>query len=331
MCMAASFKSNNHFFGRNLDLEISFGEEVVVTPRRFPFRYRNGDVDEEHHAMIGMALVSDGYPLYFDATNEKGLSMAGLNFPDQTRYEEYSENKVNITPFEFIPWMLGKCETTVQARELIKTMNLWNESFSKELQLSPLHWMISDRDSSIVVESTESGINIYDNPVGILTNCPPFPYHLQNLSNYMNLSAGLPENRFSKELDLKAYSRGMGAIGLPGDLSSSSRFVKASFTKMNCLKGDTVEEDITQFFHIMDSVQQQKGCCDLGNGKYEYTIYTSCWDTDEGIYYYRTYDNSQINGVDMKHTDLDGEGLYKFPIVKGQHINMIDRYQMSIP
>lgn len=322
MCMAATYKDKDHYFGRNLDLEISYGQKVVVTPRNKEFAYRHENAEKTHLALIGMAAVVDGCPLYFDATNENGLSMAGLNFPGNAHYGEMKEGSHNIAPFEFIPWVLCKCSTVEEARALISGTNLIDENFSDALPASPLHWIVSDRESSIVVEYMESGLSIYDDPAGILTNNPPFPFHMHNLANYMNLSAGVPENRFSKDIDLRPYSRGMGAMGLPGDLSSASRFVKAAFTKLNSLSDGTEEGGMTQFFHIMDSVQQQMGCCYLGDEKYEYTIYTSCCDTDKGIYYYRTYGNSQITGVDMHRTDLDSDVLAEFPLVEGQHVLM---------
>lgn len=306
MCTAASYLDRYHYFGRNLDLEVSYGQAITVTPRGMPLPYRCRPTDDEHLAMIGMAIVVEGYPLYFDATNEHGLSMAGLNFPGNACYNDVVVGKHNITPFEFIPWVLGRCRDVASARDLIEDTNLVDIAFSDGLPLSPLHWMVSDRTSSIVVEQTSSGMHIYDDSVGILTNNPPFPFHMLNLANHMGVSAGMIENRMAPGVGLEKYSRGMGGIGLPGDLSSSSRFVKAAFTKLNSLPGETDMDGVTQFLHILDSVQQQKGCCDLGDGKYEYTIYSSCCNTDKGVYYCRTYDDNRIVGVDMHRTDLDG-------------------------
>lgn len=313
MCMSASYSVNGrHYFGRNLDLELSFGQRIVITPRRYGFRFRNGQTSGSHNAMVGMALVADGYPLYFDAVNEKGLGMAGLNFPGEARYVPPTGRRTDVASFEMIPWILSQCSTTSEARDLLSDASITDERFNRDLPATPLHWMIADPEGSIVVEASSAGLDVYDDPAGILTNCPPFPYHMQNLANYMNLSAGSPENRFAKDLDLRAYSRGMGAMGLPGDLSSASRFVKAAFTRANSVAGDGEYDGITQFFHIMDSVQQQKGCCDLGEGRYEYTVYTSCCDLDRGVYYCRTYGNSRICAVDMHGTDLDSDSLKTF-------------------
>lgn len=326
MCTSASYGSGEeHCFGRNLDLEMSLGQQIVVTPRRYPFQFRAEPPSSEHKAMIGAAIVADGYPLYFDAVNEDGLGMAGLNFPVDAVYHNRVEGRHNVSPFEFIPWVLGQCSTADEARRLLKDTVLIDEPFSEKIPLSPLHWMIADRKESVIVESTVSGLNVYDDPVDILTNCPPFPFHMRNLASHMNLSPGLPENRIAKDVDLRAYSRGIGAFGLPGDLSSASRFVKAAFTLQNSKDDGTATGVVTQFFHILDSVQQQMGCCDLGDGKYEYTLYSSCCDTVRGIYYYRTYSNSRISRIDMHRTDLDSGALSSFPMLDDQDIMMQNR------
>ena len=322
MCTAITYKTKDHYFGRNLDLEYSYNENVTVMPRNFPLMFRHVKTPKKFYAMIGMATVAGNYPLFYDATNEKGLSMAGLNFPGNADYKPFTEGKENISPFEFIPWILGQCANVTEARELLRRINLLEENFSEELPLSPLHWIISDREESITVESVKEGLRIYDNPVGALTNNPTFDYHMFNLNNYISLSREAPVNTFAEELDLKPYSRGMGGMGLPGDLSSASRFVKATFTNMNSLSGESESESISQFFHILGSVVQQRGCVHMGEGKYEITLYSSCCNTDKGIYYYTTYENSRITGVDMQKENLDGIELITYPLVWGQQIYM---------
>ena len=320
MCTAATYKTKNHYFGRNLDLEFSYKETVTVTPRNYEFNFRNVGSVKTHYALIGMSYVMNDYPLYYDATNEKGLSMAGLNFPGNAYYGEIEEGKDNIAPFEFIPYILCNCSTVEETKEKLKNINIANINFSKELPASPLHWIIADKNSSITVESVKDGLKVYDNPVGILTNNPTFDIHMFNLNNYMSMSIEPPKNTFSDKLKLDAYSRGMGALGLPGDLSSASRFVKAAFTKMNSLSGDSENESISQFFHILDSVCQQRGCVHMGEDKYEITIYSSCVNTDKGIYYYKTYDNSQISAVDMYKENLDGDKLINYDLIKDGQI-----------
>lgn len=339
MCTAVSFCTKDHYFGRNLDFDFSYEETVTVMPRNYRLYFRNGLKIESlskrlgsgkdiHYAMVGMAYVVDKYPLYYDAVNENGLGMAGLLFSGNAVYShEKQEGKDNIATFEFIPWILGQCKTVDDAKKLLKRINLTDEGFSDKLQPSPLHWMIADRDKSIVVEAVKEGVKIYDNPVHVLTNNPVFDYHLTNLKHYMGLTSEEPSNLFARDIELVPFSRGMGAIGLPGDLSSTSRFVKAAFTRMNSLCGDSEEESISQFFHILGAVNQQRGCVRMKtevNGKckevYEKTIYSSCCNATKGIYYYTTYNNSCITAVDMHKENLDGEMLVSYPLQKEQQI-----------
>ena len=320
MCTAISFTTKDHYFGRNLDLEYSYIETVTITPRNYPLLFRKKESLNTHYAMIGIAYVHNGYPLYYDATNEMGLSMAGLNFPGNADYKPENSEKDNITPFEFIPWILGQCSTVKDAKVLLDKINLLEEHYNNKLPLSPLHWMISDRESSITVESVKDGLKIYENPVGVLTNNPTFDMQLFHLNNYMNLSPQKPENCFSDKVKLERYSNGMGALGMPGDWSSQSRFVKTAFTKLNSVCGTSEEESVSQFFHILGSVEHQRGCVDMGNNLYEITLYSSCCNTDKGIYYYRTYENSQITAVDMFRENLDGEKVITYPLIKEQQI-----------
>ena len=215
MCTAVTYKTKDHYFGRTLDLECSYREEVVVTPRNFPFSFRKMGVQERHYAIIGMATVAQEYPLYYEAANEHGLAMAGLNFPGNAHYFEEMPGKDNIAPFEFIPWILGQCRNLEEARKLLERLNLCNIHFSEDLPLSPLHWLLADRDGAITVESMADGPHIHENPVGVLTNNPPFDYHMIHLCDYLNLTHQTPANRFG-DVELPPYSRGMGAMGLPG-------------------------------------------------------------------------------------------------------------------
>lgn len=320
MCTAVTYKTKDFYFGRTLDYEFSYCEEVTVTPRNYPFRFRTMGTMGQHYAMIGMAFVQEDYPLYYDAVNEKGLGMAGLNFVGNAAYQKIAPDKDNVAVFEFIPWVLSQCATVAEARQLVEKVNLTGESFNAQLPAASLHWLIADREEAITVEAMKDGIHIHDNPVGALTNNPPFDQQMFRLKDFMHLSRKDPENRFAKGLDLTHYSRGMGALGLPGDLSSQSRFVRVAFVKMNSVSGDSEEASVSQFFHILGSVDQQRGCCDVGDGKYEITIYTSCCNADKGIYYYTTYENQQITAVDMHHEDLDSGKLARYPLITGQQI-----------
>ncbi len=319
MCTAISLYDKNHYFGRNLDFHYDFGESVTITPRNYPFLFRNGTKISCHYAIIGTALVSDNYPLYFDAANEKGLGMAGLYFPENAVYNKLKFDKTNIASFELIPWILSQCKTVGDAEKLLKDINITDDAFSEEMNPSPLHWLIADKEKSITLEQTNLGIRIYENPVGVLTNNPTFDMQMLNLVNYMNLSTQEPQNNFSEDLPLIPYSRGMGALGLPGDLSSLSRFVRACFVKLNSVSGDSEEEKVSQFFHILYSVYQQKGVVKFDDA-YEITHYTSCINATKGVYYYTTYNNSRINAVDMHKENLNSDKIISYEMKKNGSI-----------
>ena len=316
MCTAVNYKADGFYFGRNLDLHYSYDEKVTITPRNFPLKFRSAGELDHHYAIIGTATVMDGYPLYYDATNEKGVSMAGLNFPGNAVFHPFEEGKDNVSPFEFILWILAQCKDMAEVRELLSKIHLYDEPFSKEVPLAPLHYMIAYKDESLVVESVAEGLKIYENPVGVLANNPEFTYHLHRLNDFMQVTRKTPVNLFSEKLPLKPYSLGMGSMGQPGDLSSSSRFVRAAFVKAQDYEPKGEEESVSQFFHILDAVSQPKGCTEVEGGHFEYTIYSSCVNTEKGIYYYKTYDNSSLTAVSLQKENLDSDKLLQYPLRK---------------
>lgn len=322
MCTAATFKQKNFYFGRTLDNEFSYGEQITITPRNYKFNFKCGKVESQHYAIIGMAYVTKNYPLYFDGMNEKGVCMAGLNFVGNAYYKSIEYGKTNVAQYEFLPFILSQCESVEHAIKLIENINITDTPFSRELPVAQLHWIIADKNDCITVEAVKDGVKIYKNKVGVLTNNPPFLEQISNLNDYMHLSAKPPKNSFNKDLELKLYSKGMGAIGLPGDLSSKSRFVRTAFVKCNSIAGDNEESCVGQFFHILGAVEQQRGCNETAENEYEITVYTSCCNAQKGIYYYTTYTNRQITAVDMNCEDLDGQKLICYTLISKEQIRL---------
>ena len=311
MCTCITYENGDFYFGRNLDLESSFGEKVVVTPRNHPFHWREMEREEgPHFAMIGMGAVAGDTPLYAEAVNEKGLAMAGLNFPGNACYSPRAEEgRYNVATFELIPWLLGTCASVSQVEELLHKANIRDTAFAPQMPPAPLHWMIADQERCLVAEMVAEGLKLYDNPAGVLTNNPPFPYHQMNLANYLNVTAAHPDSRFSAGLDLAPYAEGMGGLGLPGDASSPSRFVKAAFLKWNSAGEKEEGANVSQFFHILDNVSMVRGSVVTASGAYDITTYSCCVNTRTGVYYYKTYDNSRIRAVDLHREDLEGSAL----------------------
>lgn len=323
MCTAISVTTGDNYFGRNLDYEYDFGEKIIITPRNYRVEFRNMGAADSHYAIIGMGVCEKNYPLYFDATNERGLSIAGLNFPGNAVYTEKKINKDNVTSFEVIPWILSQCATVDDAKKHLSNINITNDAFKENMKPSPLHWLIADKKKAVTMEQTKEGLFIYDNPVGVLTNNPEFDMQMWNLTNFMSLSTKEAKNNFAPETELKPYARGMGAIGLPGDFSSASRFVKACFLKLNSIVGETESDKVNYFFRMLYSVYNLKGSVDTGNGM-EITNYSSCCNTDRGIYYYTTYDNSGINAVALFEENLESTSLICYEIDREQKIRIVN-------
>lgn len=318
MCTSLAALAAGPLFGRNLDLEYPFGERVVVTPRRFPFRFHRHEPLTVHKALIGMAAVAQGYPLYAEAMNEDGLYMAGLNFPGNAFYPPAPAEGEAVTPYELIPLVLGSCASLTEARRLLEGLRLAAIPFAPGYPLAPLHWQIADATGCLVAEPMEDGLHLYQDSTGVLTNNPPYPWQRQNLSNYRHLSPRPPENRFAPGLPLEVFGQGLGAVGLPGDWSPPSRFVRACFLKENAVWGDDRESAVTEFFHILDAVAMVRGAVITPEEKCDITTYSCCIDP-AGVYYYKTWGNNQITAVDMHSEDLDAAELRIFPLETGQH------------
>ena len=312
MCTCITYKNKDFYFGRNLDIDCSFGEQVVVTPRNFSLEFRNTQQEKWHYAMIGMASADDRFPLYAEAVNEKGLCMAGLNFPGNAYYQKAEGRGLEIASFEVIPWILGRCSSVAEAERYLGEMRIVDTAFAEKMPPAPLHWMLADKEKCLVLEAVREGLKVYENPVGVLTNNPPFDYHRMNLNNYLGLSAENPENRFAEDLELKTYAQGMGGIGLPGDASSASRFIRAAFLKWNSAAPEEEKANVSQFFHILDSVAMVRGAVVTEAGTYDITTYSCCINAATGAYYYKTYDDSRVRRTDLSQADPEGSVLCFF-------------------
>ena len=286
MCTAISFHGQHFFFGRTLDHDRSYGEEVVLTPRRFPIRFREEPTIEAHQAILGVGHVAQGYPLYYDAMNERGLCMAGLKFSPHARYPGGRGSR--IAPFELIPWVLGRCADLTEARRLLAHTALTGTDFSPELRVVRLHWLLADMTGCLAIESTADGLHLYDDPVGVLSNDPTFPHQLALLG---------------RDSDL------------PGDLSSPSRFRRAAYTKTHAARVDSV----TDFFGVLDPVIQVPGC----NGRM-FTRYTGCCDPERRRYCYTTTHNRRISAVSLERKDLDTTELLRYPMLEKEDILIQD-------
>lgn len=348
MCTALLMnKGKNAVFGRNMDMEYEWGQQVVAVPRKFSWPMRFGKALKQKYAMIGMAMPfkdpengNQDYPLYAEAANEKGLACAGLNFPRNAFYPEPGTTKatkgklVEITPFEVVQWVLANFETTAQVKEFFakNTVAIVNKPICKGLDVATLHFIVSDKSGeSFVFEPTKDGIKTYDNPLGVMTNNPTFDFQLLNLARYQNLGnvQKYPESKLLEG----ARGQGYAQVGLPGDCTPPSRFVRALFYKHHSVPENNIDSLINEFFHILGSVEMVKGSIIAGKNKkgeklYDITLYSSCIDLNKMVYYYKTYWNSQINVIDMLALGdkwMDGDKIAVYEFSRKQGYNFVNK------
>ena len=290
MCTSIALNKGKNLFGRNMDIDCGFGEAVVTTPRNFPLNFKKTATLEKHYAFIGTAAVADGFPLYAEAMNENGLYIAALKFPENAYYNESeTAGRINLAPYEIIPFILSRCRNISETLTLLTECQIIAVPFSESLPLSPLHWHIADKSGSLTLEKTKDGMKIYHNPANILTNNPPFPFHTENRLHYSNLSPCNPDNSDGKIL-------GLGTVGLPGDFTPASRFVRADYlirsTPENC-------GTVSHFFHILDSVAIPKGAVISPDGKCHFTSYSCCFDAESLEMHFKTYENTAAKAVKL--------------------------------
>ena len=278
MCTAFSW-GEGRYFGRNLDLEYHYDEAVVTLGRDFPLVFKHLPTDCSHYAMIGIATVREGYPLFYDAMNEHGLSMAGLNFVGNAFYHKEG-GASRLAPYELIPYLLSRAKTVKEAKKLLDEITLVATPFSDDLPLAELHFLLSDSKESLVIEPRRSGLKCYPSKAELLTNNPPYAFHVFHAEQYRHLSA---------EEQTGAFSRGLAAYGLPGDLSSASRFVRALFVKKHAILSENEDASLRQCFHILSSVKMVEGCIRLPSGMPK-TVYSACLDRKKLCYHVLTYD-----------------------------------------
>jgi len=301
MCTAINIAGEYSFFGRTLDLECSFGEEAVSLSSDFSFSFRYEGEVCRHYSILGIAHFEGAAPLFYDGMNEKGLCVAALNFPGNAVYRPYAKGKLNLASFEVIPYLLCKCKDVSEARDILKDVNITDDVYSEKLRATPLHWIVADRIQSITIEPLNEGVAIYDNPFGVLTNNPPFPYHMLRACEHLGLSPATRVNSFYPEAELKPFSRGSGAIGLPGDWSSPSRFIRAAFVKAHLqpLSHRLTHLDV---FRITDAVAVPKGAALTDKGEPIATVYACCADREDGRYYFQTYGEREPRFISFEDT-----------------------------
>jgi len=297
MCTSVGLHLDKFYFGRNLDLEYDFGDGVAFMPRSYPIKLRCGEVISRHFAIFGMGIIKDNFPLFADACNERGVCIAGLNFNGSAHYSKFTAGeKINLASFELIPYLLAKHGTAKAARDEFLKINLVDVPFNDNIPNTPLHFHLADKDNSYTLEFTSEGAMAYENPYNVLTNNPIFPFHDENAKLYMHLSTKQPT-------DTENFTGGVGAIGLPGDYTSPSRFVKAAWLA-KAQNGHT-ELSVPDVFSTLMSVAPPRAAVITASEEAHFTRYTACIDTENLEYYYRTYDSLNTKKASVRDELFD--------------------------
>jgi len=312
MCTGIRFNDNqgNMYFGRNLDWSTGYGQKVIITPRGYKYQTAFLGENINSPAVIGMGIIAENVPLYFDCANEYGLAVAGLNFPGYAKYEsEAKENKINIAAYEFPTWVALNFASVDDAEKVLKDVAIVAKPLNDQYPVSELHWIIGDKNRSIVVEYTERGMEIFNNDVDVLTNQPGYNWHQENLRNYMNLFPLMPKTVKWQKATLRPFGTGSLMRGIPGDYYSPSRFVKVAYLNTHYPVKSTEKDNISRLFHTLEGVSMIEGAAAMADNSFEKTIYTGGYSTLTKTYYYNTYENPTIISVSLEDHNLDSNEL----------------------
>ena len=313
MCTAVRFDDNegNMYFGRNLDWTEGYGQKVVITPTDYTYHSAFlGEMRPSHGAIIGMAIIEENVPLYFDCANEDGLAIAGLNFPGYASYENDAvDGKTNVAAYEFPLWVTLNFSSVDEVEEALKNTAIVARPINEKFPVSELHYIIGDKNRSIVVEYTKNGMEIFKNDVDILTNQPGYNWHQENLRNYMNLEPKHPNDVKWGKAKMVPFGSGSLMRGLPGDYYSPSRFIRVAYLNTHYPTKSSEDENVIRLFHTLTGVAMIDGAAAMDETNFEKTIYTGGYSTASKTYYYSTYENPAILHVSMDDYELDSSGL----------------------
>ena len=312
MCTGIRFSDGQDsvYLARNLDWTSGYGQQVVLTPTGYAPRSPFGAVRSIEHATIGMGIVEEDTPLYFDAGNDAGLAVAGLNFPGYAAYAPGPvDGAVNVAAYEFPLWVCAQFASVDEVEAALKDVVIVDKPINDKYPSSLLHWIIADAERAIVVEHTSEGMQVFDDDVDVLTNQPGFAWHHENLRNYLNTSPEFPPETELGRAHLTPFGSGSHMRGIPGDYYSPSRFVRAAYVNAHYPTKSSEEENVSRAFHTLQQVAMVDGCAAMGSGEFEITIYTGLFSSRTSTYYWNTYDDPRIRSVAMAEHPTDGDKL----------------------
>lgn len=297
----------------------------VVAPRghahqSFTPKGHNGLQYTSKYGYVG--IYTEYEPFVVEGINETGLSAGLFFFPQYGEYAPYDPQHSDRTlcDMQFVSWVLSQFSSIDQVKKALDKIDL----VTLDHKIGSVHWRIAQPDGRMVVLEVVGGVpHFYENTLGVLTNAPGFPWHMTNLNNYINLKPGsAPDNTIADGIKLQPLGHGSGMLGLPGDFTAPSRFVRAAFFQTTAPVWDTGAETVMQAFHILNNfdipVGSQHARADIPKGLPSATQFTSATDQKAMRFYYRTAWNCNIRCIDLNDIDFDAVSYQSHPLDKAQ-------------
>ena len=305
MCTALTLQTaqGNTFFGRTMDFSYVLEPEIYVIPKGYSWNnLLNTHTIRNHYSVMGIG--QDIHPVTLaDGVNEMGFAAAALYFPSYAAYDAVvpqDTSHISIAALELVNFLLGQCSCVAQAASLLRVIRIVGVTDPVTDSVAPLHWIIADQSGkAMTIEKTADGLGIMENNVGVLSNSPDFKWHMTNLRNYMNVLPWQNSEADWGTISLTPFGQGAGTMGLPGDYTPPSRFVRTAWLKSHTPLPSETDAAINTCFHLLDSVTIPKGTVITQRGDPDFTQYTAFMDLSDQRYFFKTYDNCAIATVEL--------------------------------
>lgn len=335
--MRLTAKDGSTVHGRTLEFGLPLQVSIAVVPRGYSFAGSTpagaGLSYTSKYAAVG-AIAFDS-PSILDGMNEKGLSVGTFFFPGFAEYATITPRNQSqaLSPIEFPNWILTQFATLEEVRAAINSgvviaptkIEGWGSV------TPPFHYIVYDASGkSLVIEPLKGALVLSENPIGVFTNSPTFDWHLKNLSNYVQLHPANASPLKIENFEAAPFGQGSGMLGLPGDFTPPSRFVRATFFSSTAIPSATAPEAVLQLFHLLNQfdipiglVREVQG----GSTHVESTSITCARDPKNLAYYFKTYENQSIRKVELKHFDFNGKKIKKLEV---QGVEVISNVSSSL-
>lgn len=320
-------KDHSSVSGRTVEFGMPLDMSLAVIPRNHAFTGTTpvgpGMSYRSKYAAVGVYCFDD--PILMDGMNEKGLVAAAFYFPGYASYSQVTkENRLQaLSPVDFTNWLLTQFASVEEVKEALSSIKIVPTVFSNWGSVPPpFHYVVYDAaGKSIVIEPVNRTLKVHDNPIGVMTNSPTFDWHLTNLSNYINLSPFNVDRQTLRNFVLHSFGQGTGMLGLPGDFTPPSRFVRAAFFSAKALLSENANQAVDQTFHLLNQFDIPRGIArqkEPKNISYDYTMLTTVKNPKSLDYFYRSYEDQAIRYLSLREFDLNARKIKKMNITGKQ-------------